>query len=128
MTTVGAQVWRVVGGVAVVALVLIAAGGVATAGERRAGSVVAVDPGGRGLLLDEMGVAAVRRTIEIKLAPDAAVLISERVEPVTNFYRTFTDTAITLADIRPGDFVIVDVGEQPGVAERVVVTHRKPGS
>jgi hypothetical protein len=32
-----------------------------------------------------------------------------------------------LAEVRPGDFVVVDV-EKPGMVDRVVVTHRKAGS
>ena len=105
----------------------MAAGAVA-AGERHAGSVVAVDTGGGGLVLDEFGVAGVRRTLTMRVAPNAEVLISEREEPVSNFYRPFKDTAISLAEVRPGDFVVVDVGPQPGTADRVIVTHRKAES
>jgi hypothetical protein len=104
----------------------MAAGAVA-AGERHAGSVVAVDTRG-GLVLDEFGVAGVRRTLTMRVAPNAEVLISEREEPLSNFYRPFKDTAISLAEVRPGDFVVVDVGPQPGTADRVIVTHRKAES
>lgn len=127
MMRIGARIRRMVRSGLLVALALGVTAGAAAAGERHAGSVVAVDAAGRGLTLDEFGVAAVRRTVKIRLAPDALILISEREEPATNLYRTFKDTPISLAEIRPGDFVVVDVGKHPGVAERVVVTHRKAG-
>jgi hypothetical protein len=111
-----------------VALALGVTAGAGAAGERHAASVVAVDAAGGGLVLDEFGVAGVRRTVKMSVAPNAEVLISEREEPVSNFYRPFKDMAISLAEVRPGDFVVVDVGEKPGMADRVVVTHRKAGS
>jgi len=64
----------------------------------------------------------------VSVSPDAEVLVSEREEPVSNFYRPFRDTAISLAEVRPGDFVVVDVGEKPGMADRVIVTRRNAGS
>ena len=81
-----------------------------------------------GLILDEFGVAGVRRTLKMSVAPNAEVLISEREEPVSNFYRPFKDSVISLAEVRPGDFVVVDVGEEPSMVDRVIVTHRKVGS
>jgi hypothetical protein len=111
-----------------VALALGVTAGAVAAGARHAGSVVAIDAAGGGLVLDEFGVAGVRRTVKMSVAPNAEVLISEREEPVTNFYRPFKDTPISLAEVRPGDFVVVDVGEKPGMADRVIVTHRNAGS
>jgi hypothetical protein len=110
---------------AVLALALAAAD--VSAAERRAGSVIAVDAAGRGLTLDEFGVAGVRRTVQMNIAPDAEVVISEREEPVTNFYRPFRDTVISLAEVRPGDFVVLEIGDRPGIADRVIVT-RNAGS
>ena len=128
MMSIGARIRRMVRSGLLVALALGVAAGTVAAGERHAASVIAVDAAGGGLMLDEFGVAGVRRTVKMRVAPDAEVLISEREEPVTNFYRPFKDTPISLAEVRPGDFVVVDVGEQPGMAERVVVTHRNAGS
>jgi hypothetical protein len=122
------RIRRGVQGIAVVALALGVSAGVVAAGERHAGSVRAVDAVGRGLTLDEFGVGGARRSVEFRFASDAEFVISEREEPVTNFSQTFRDSPIGLADIRPGDFVVVDVGGQPGVAERVVVTQRRTGS
>ena len=85
MTGIGFGIRRMVRSSAVVALALGLAAGAVSAGERHAGSVLAVDAVGRGLMLDEFGVAGSRRTVEIKLAPDALVSLSEREEPVTSF-------------------------------------------
>ena len=128
MMSIGAPFSRMVRSGLLVALALGMAAGAVAAGERHAGSVVAVDTAGGGLVLDEFGVAGVRRTLTMRVAPNAEVLISEREEPVSNFYRLFKDTAISLAEVRPGDFVVVDVGQQPGTADRVIVTHRKAES
>ena len=127
MMSIGGRIRRIVRSGLLVALVVGMAAGTVAAGERHAGSVVAVDTRG-GLVLDEFGVAGVRRTLTMRVAPNAEVLISEREEPVSNFYRPFKDTAISLAEVRPGDFVVVDVGPQPGTADRVIVTHRKAES
>jgi hypothetical protein len=124
MLKIGVRIGRAVRSGVLVALVLGMAAGTVAAGERHAASVIAVDAARGGLMLDEFGVAGVRRTVTMKVAPGAEVLVSEREEPVTNFYRPFKDTPISLAEVRPGDFVVVDVGEQPGTAERVIVTHR----
>ena len=128
MMSIGAQIGRMMRSGLLVALTLGVTAGAGAAGERHAASVVAVDAAGGGLVLDEFGVAGVRRTLKMSVAPNAEVLISEREEPVSNFYRPFKDTAISLAEVRPGDFVVVDVGEKPGIADRVVVTHRNAGS
>jgi hypothetical protein len=61
-------------------------------------------------------------------APDADVVLSERVEPVTDFSRVWRDTPISLGDVRPGDFVVVELGERPGMTDRVVVTLRGTGT
>jgi hypothetical protein len=128
MMSIGARISGMVRSSLLVALVLCVMAGAAVAGERHAGTVVAIDAAGGGLVLDEFGVAGVRRTLTMRVAPNAEVLISEREEPVSNFYRPFKDTAISLAEVRPGDFVVVDVSPRPATADRVIVTHRNAGS
>ena len=128
MLTLCARTCGIVRSGVLAVIVLLAMSGVVTAGERHAGTVLAVDPAGHALKLDEFGLAAVRRTLDIKLAPDADVVLSERVEPVTDFNRVWRDTPISLGDVRPGDFVVVELGERPGVADRVVVTLRGTGT
>ena len=127
MMSIGARIRSIVRSGLLVALALGVMAGAVAAGQRHAGSVVAVDAAG-GLILDELGVAGVRRTLKMSVAPNAEVLISEREEPVSNLYRPFKDTVISLAEVRPGDFVVVDVGEEPSMVDRVIVTHRKVGS
>jgi hypothetical protein len=128
MMTIGTRIRSRVRSGLLVALAVGVTASPVVAGERHAASVLAVDAAGGGLVLDEFGVAGVRRTLKMSVAPNAEVLISEREEPVSNFYRPFKDTAISLAEVRPGDFVVVDVGGKPGMADRVIVTHRKAGS
>ena len=127
MMSIGARIRCMVWSGLLVALALGVTAGAVAAGQRHAGSVIAVDGAG-GLILDEFGLAGVRRTLRMSVAPNTLVLISEREEPVSNFYRPFKDTTISLAEVRPGDFVVVDVGEKPGMADRVIVTRRKAGS
>jgi hypothetical protein len=79
------------------------------------------------LVLDEFGVAATRKTVALRVAPQASIVDSQRREPVESFDRPFIDTPIALADVRVGDFVVVDV-ERPGVAQRVTITRQATGS
>ncbi len=92
--------------------------------ERHAGTVLSVDAGQRMLTLDEFGANAVRGNREVRLSSNATVLLSERNEPVTDWNRVFTDKPIDLADLRAGDFIVVEMS-QPGVADTVIVTLRR---
>lgn len=94
---------------------------------RTSGVVVSVDSGGRTLVMEDMGATAAEvRRLRIRLAPDASVLLSERDPATADTRHPFTDTAISLSDIRPGDFVVVDAREQRGqaLARSVTVTLR----
>ena len=66
MMRIGARIRRTVRSGLLVALALGVAAGAVAAGERHAGSVVAVDAAGGGLVLDEFGVAGVRRTLKMR--------------------------------------------------------------
>jgi len=105
-------------------LALGAAPDSATAGERHAGTVLAVNSGGRAVMLDEFGANAERRTLEVRLSSEARVLLSERDETATEFDRTFKDTPIGLSDIQVGDFIVVELAGKPNVASLVIVTLR----
>lgn len=94
-------------------------------GERHAGTVLSVDADRRTVVLDEFGANAVRRTMTVKISPDAALVRSERNEPVIDFDQAFTNTRIDLADVRPGDFVVVELGDRPDLATALVVTLRQ---
>ena len=69
MMSIGARIRRMVRSGLLVALALGVTAGAVAAGERHAGSVIAVDAAGGGLTLDEFGVAGVRRTIKMRSRP-----------------------------------------------------------
>ena len=98
-------------------------------GEQHAGTVLALDARAGTLEIDEFGANAVRRPFQVRLAPQAQVVLSERTQGADAFDRPFADTAIGLADVRIGDFVVVEVtsGATP-LASTVVVTLRGDGT
>jgi hypothetical protein len=98
-------------------------------GEQHAGTVLALDTEAGTLVIDEFGANAVRRPFRVRLAPRAQVVLSERTQGAEAFDRPFTDTAIGLADVRIGDFVVVELtGGTPPMATTVVVTLRGGGT
>jgi hypothetical protein len=106
-----------------IAIVVIVSGAV-IAGGRHAGTVVSVDPATGALKVDELGLAAVRQTLDLTVAPNADIALVERVEPVVDFDRAWRRTPLRLADVRPGDYVVVEIGDQPGAVRRLTVTLR----
>jgi hypothetical protein len=98
--------------------------GVVGAEGRHAGTVVSVDPATGAIKVDELGLAAVRRTLDVLVLRSAEVVLVERVEPVRDLNHAWKSTPIRLEDVRPGDYVVVEIGEQPGTAQRVTVTLR----
>ncbi|HSE03291.1 MAG TPA: hypothetical protein VLK35_03960 [Methylomirabilota bacterium] len=105
--------------------VLAVKAGVAAAGERHAGTVLAVDPQARTLILDEFGVNAERRALRVHVPREALVLISQRNEAGRDLKDSFRERTITLADVRVGDFVVVELSSDPEVARLVMVTLRR---
>lgn len=107
-------------------LCLLAAGaGVAPAGERHAGTVLAVDPQARTLILDEFGANAERRALRVHVPREALVMVSQRNEAGRDLKDAFRDSTITLADVRVGDFVVVELSSNSEVARLVMVTLRR---
>jgi hypothetical protein len=96
----------------------------AWAGGRRAGTVLAVDPQSRILVLDEFGANAERRAVRVQVPPQAVVLLSQRNKDGRDLTDSFRESTITLSDIRPGDFVVVELSSDPDVARLVMVTLR----
>jgi hypothetical protein len=94
------------------------------AGGRRAGTVLAVDPQSRTLVLDEFGANSERRAIRVQVPREAKVLLSQRNQDGRDLTDSFRESTITLADIRPGDFVVVELSNDPEVARLVMVTLR----
>lgn len=97
----------------------------APAGERRAGTVLALDPQARTLTLDEFGANAERRALRVQVPREALVLLSQRNQAGRDVKDSFRDSAITLADVRVGDFVVIEMSDDPEVARLVMITLRR---
>jgi len=95
------------------------------AGARRAGTVLAVDPQERTLTVDEFGANAERRALRVQVPRDALVLVSKRNQSARDLKDAFRESSISLADIREGDFVVVELSADPEVARLVMVTVRR---
>lgn len=102
-----------------------AAGGAPAAGERHAGTVLAVDPQARTLTLDEFHVNAERRALRVHVPREALVLLSERNQAGRDLKDAFRDSTISLSDVRVGDFVVIELSADPEVARLVMVTLRR---
>ncbi len=76
--------------------------------------------------LDGFGANAKRQTLEVKVSPDALILVSERNAGASEFDQPFNDTPIGLRDIQVGDFVVVGfTDDKHDVADLVIVTLRR---
>jgi hypothetical protein len=68
------------------------------------------------------------RRLDVRLPEGAAVVLSERIvdEQVTRLDAAFAERPIDLAEVRPGDFVVVEGAARGGTAtaSTVVVTLR----
>jgi hypothetical protein len=93
---------------------------------RSSGIVLSVNPRARTLVLQDLGAAAEGWRRRVELAPDARVVLSERDDRAEDFSHPFKDTAISLSDVRAGDFVVVETRGPEGkaLARSVVVTFR----
>ena len=116
-----------VGLVALLALLVAAAVMMtaASAGERHAGTVLAVDPQARTITVDEFGVGGERRALRIQVPRDALIVSSERNYTGRDFKDAFRDRTISLGDVHIGDFVVVELSDDPEVARLVMVTLRR---
>jgi len=115
----------VLAGAALVAGLVAVGMGAAPAGERRAGTVLAVDPQARILTVDEFGANAERRALRVQVGREALVLLSQRNQAGRDAKESFRDSAITLADVRVGDFVVIELSDDPEVARLVMITLRR---
>lgn len=97
----------------------------ARAGERHAGTVLAVDAQSRTLTVDEFGPNSERRALRVNVPRGALVLLSQRNPAGADLKDAFRESTITLADIRTGDFVVVELSTDPEVARLVMVTLRR---
>ncbi|MGH7414050.1 MAG: hypothetical protein ACREKJ_07590, partial [Candidatus Rokuibacteriota bacterium] len=119
------RTWSVLAAGALVAGLLAAAPGRTEAGERHAGTVLAVDPQARTLTVDTYGANAERRALRVQVPRDAIVLLSQRNHAGRDLQDSFRESTITLRDVRIGDFVVVELSADPEVARLVMVTLRR---
>jgi hypothetical protein len=93
---------------------------------RSSGIVLSVNPSARTLVLQDLGAAAEAWRLRVEVAPDARVVLSERADRADDLSHPFKDTAISLSDVRRGDFVVVEMRGPEGkaLARSVVVTLR----
>jgi hypothetical protein len=110
------------------AALAIAAPAAAPAGGRHAGTVLAVDPQARTLTVDEFVGNYERRALRVLVPPEALVVLSRRNPAGRDTRDAFLDNSISLADVRVGDFVVVEVTSDPGIARLVLVTLQRGGS
>lgn len=93
---------------------------------RSSGVVLSVDPRASMLVLEDRGAAGDAGRLRVELAPDARVVLSERSDQAEDLSRPFKETVISLADVRRGDYVVVERRGPEGkeLAHSVVVTFR----
>ncbi len=111
--------------VGMLAAFLAVAPAVPGAGERHSGTVLAVDPQARTITVDEFGANAERRALRVQVPHDALVLLSQRNPSGLDLKSAFRDSTIVLADVRVGDFVVIELSADPDVARIVMVTLRR---
>jgi hypothetical protein len=77
--------------------------------------------------VDEFGAGAERRALRVQVPSKAIVLRSERNPASREVEDAFRDRAIALADVHIGDFVVLELSDDPEVARLVMVTLRGAG-
>jgi hypothetical protein len=93
---------------------------------RSSGVVLSVDPRASMLVLEDRGTAGDAGRLRVELAPDARVVLSERDDRAQDPSSPFKDTVISHADVRRGDYVVVERRGPEGkeLGHSVVVTFR----
>lgn len=96
---------------------------------RHSGTVLAVDAAARTLVVEELAEAGKIRRLQVRVPPEARVVVSTRLpdDQITDLRHPFKDTPIALSEIRPGDFVTIELGGEGGrrAATSVMVTYRR---
>src|SRR5262245_24386836 len=76
---------------------------------RHDGAVETVNVTTRRLVIREFGAGARPTDLSVHVAADARIVVSRRNEHATDSQHPFVDTPVQLADVKRGDFVVVDV-------------------
>jgi hypothetical protein len=96
--------------------------------ERHSGTVVSVNQSARTLVILELVEEGRPRRLEVLVPAGTAIVLSERVpdEKLTRLEAPFLDRRIDLAEVRPGDFVVLEGPARDGkaTAALLVVTLR----
>ncbi len=121
----GRQAAGVVIALVAIAMLVAAWPEAARAGERHAGTVLAVDPQARTLIVDEFGAGGERRALRVQVPREAVVLSSQRNPALRDFKDAFRDSTISLGDVQIGDFVVIELADSRDVARMVMVTLRR---
>ncbi len=102
------------------------AAALAASSTRHSGTVLKVEPQAGTLVLEEMGAAGKIQQLKVSVPAQARVVLSERIpdNQVTDLQNPFKETTIGLSDIRPGDFVVVELKGEANQAGSVTVTFR----
>lgn len=66
-----------------------------------------------------------RRALRIQVPREALVVWSQRNQTGRDLKDSFRDSTITLDDVHIGDFVVVELSDNPEVARLVMVTLRR---
>jgi hypothetical protein len=96
----------------------------AGAASRHDGEVEAVDLRTRMLTLSELAEGGTARTLHVRIPPNTTIVRSERLptDQVKELEHPFKDTPIRLLDVRPGDYVVVELSRTGKRAEASSVT------
>jgi hypothetical protein len=96
-----------------------------SAGGRHAGSVFSVGPDR--LVIDELGRAGEAQQLDITITRTTRIIESQRNPAGSSAQDSFTDKTISLAEVKTGDYVVVDASRQEAklVAESITVTLRQ---
>jgi hypothetical protein len=125
--------------IAAAAVMLLGAAGTARAGAgaevRHSGTIVTVDPGKNRLTLEEMGPwtpeHAVKRTRAIGLDASTKIELVARTRAATTaggWPGGYEESALTVGDLKPGDFVTVTATKADHGLRAVSITVVRPAN
>jgi hypothetical protein len=97
------------------------------------GKVVAIDPSGQTIMLEELGpgTSSGNRVIarRIRLTPETNITVASRVQDERGgrWPGTFTESPVEASGVSPGDFVTVEAEKRAGRLVAVSVVVVRPG-